>query len=163
MVPPAKGKPRQQMKPALWRSGDGRHHGRRRAVAPLALPRCAGYAEDQLGGQRGVRPGGPGAPGEGKKSQHQLAVTRNPKSSLCIYSLQLVQPFLSKTPLDRKSFCILGTTLGSIIPSRGWQLRHSSRVHKGPTCFVCEVCWATVCLKFLGTSTEKSQKGPWCC
>lgn len=74
-------------------------------MAPLALPRCAGYAEDQLGGQRGVR-SGPGTLGpqeKARKSQHQLAVTRNPKSSLCIYSLQLVQPFLSKTPFRTAS------------------------------------------------------------
>ena len=71
----------------------------------LALPRCAGYAKGQLGGQRVVRsePGALGPQEKARKSQHQLAVTQNLKSSICIYSPQLVQPFLSKTPFRTAS------------------------------------------------------------
>ena len=68
----------------------------------------AGTAQGQLGGQRGVR-SGPGALGpqeKARKSQHQLAVTRNLKSSICIYSPRLVQPFLSKTPFRTASLSV---------------------------------------------------------
>lgn len=98
---------------------DGRCWQEGGICSPMALPRCSGWAENQLGGLRGVRagkgerPGGIGVPRRrGGKCQRQIAHICCTKSE--IIHLHSSIPALSslfylKSPLGQ--FCILRTTL----------------------------------------------------